>query len=635
MATRLKKYKVYLLLITKMIAFIIAVGCVASSITRGVNLLISYDNRILSNIFRQNYFLTKEFGEEMRDYLGIFHRNLGPNKYGEFWHGGNFRTELQARNGDYGNIDYNYFSMTFEGPGYDKDAYRKYPAYLLIDESGVEAYPVAMASQVTSINWVMDNIGPKNKLLYLGFKDAFIRERTGYSEKVRKAVLTHLGYIAGLILLSAFATLYLIINCGKRRLGDKQISLLAMDKLYNDLNVTLCIGLIYVGYKITFALYRMKYKMPFELCAESIIISTVILTLFLGLCRHKKNNTLWKHTFIYHIYDGCRHIIKGIYDQGSVGKKVTMMVVGYSVLVIVTLPVFPITIFFALKLMGKKVRDYIKIREEITAIKEGAATGEIDIMTQGELRNLAEDVNHIKEGFNLAVENEMKSERMKTELITNVSHDLRTPLTSIITFTDLLKHDKDEEKRQKHIITIEKKAYQLKKLTDDLFEAAKASSGNIAVNSTKINMLALINQAMGELHERIEDKGLMMELDYTEPVEVIGDGRLLWRVVENLLTNIMKYSLNRSRVYIDINHDDQWVTICFKNISAYRLNLPAEELMERFKRGDASRSTEGTGLGLSIVKSLMEVQGGSFRIDIDGDLFKATIQLPKYNETKS
>lgn len=653
MAIKLKKYKVFLFLASKVFAFALAVGCAASSITICVDLFITYDNRIRSSLFSENYFTTPAFENDMiglQDILGKYffpkyYQHDNPNKgfkalhqssklamesYPELYMDLNTDLNNELNSKRYGGIDYCYYDILSRGP-LDKEAYRKYPAYVLMDGTGIEAYPIAIAKHLAPLNWIKSE-AKYGYHLYLGFKDEYIQSRTEGSEKVRQAVYVHLGYTAGLILLGVLAVLYLMRYCGKKTFDDQEPSLFGMDKLYNDISMIIMFIAMYMWFRITFALFKMKVKMPIEVFLESMVISAVLLTLFLGLCRHKKHKTLWKHTAIYRIFKWCRHIIQNSYHQGNVGKKVTMMVVGYSLLLIVTLPIFPITIFIGLRIIGNRVKDYNHIRQEIEALKEGAATGQIDIKTRGEMKNLADDVNSIRQGFNLAMESEMKSERMKTELITNVSHDLRTPLTSIITFTDLLKHDKDEENKEKHIITIEKKAHQLKKLTDDLFEAAKASSGNMTVNRTKINMLALINQAMGELHERIEEKNLIMVLEHTEPIEVMGDGRLLWRVVENLFSNIMKYALNRSRVYIDITNHEQWVAICFKNISAYRLNVPAEELMERFKRGDASRSTEGTGLGLSIVKSLMEVQGGSFHIHIDGDLFKATIQLPTHHD---
>ncbi len=223
---------------------------------------------------------------------------------------------------------------------------------------------------------------------------------------------------------------------------------------------------------------------------------------------------------------------------------------------------------------------------------------------------------------------------MKAELITNVSHDLKTPLTSIITYVDLLKNEGlQSENAGKYLGIIDSKSQRLKSLTEDLFEAAKATSGNIAVNFEKLNVASLISQGLGELSDKIETSGLIFRTNFpAENVYVNADGRLLWRVIENLLSNVFKYALPNSRVYIDVIQTDETVKIVVKNISAYELNVNADELMERFKRGDASRHSEGSGLGLSIAKSLTELQNGSFTLNIDGDLFKATIELPAVSQ---
>lgn len=225
----------------------------------------------------------------------------------------------------------------------------------------------------------------------------------------------------------------------------------------------------------------------------------------------------------------------------------------------------------------------------------------------------------------------MKSERLKTELITNVSHDIRNPLTSIITYVDLLKHEKDQVKASEYLEVLDQKAQRLKLLTDDLFEASKASSGNIPVQLDKIDIVSLITQGLGEVNDKIEAMDLNIKLNHPDyKVYVTADGKLLWRSIENILSNIFKYALERSRVYIDIEDMDNEIRISFKNISAYELNITADELMERFKRGDESRNSQGSGLGLSIARNLIELQKGRFTIHVDGDLFKAIINLPKF-----
>ena len=228
-----------------------------------------------------------------------------------------------------------------------------------------------------------------------------------------------------------------------------------------------------------------------------------------------------------------------------------------------------------------------------------------------------------------AVEQRLRSERFKTDLITNVSHDLKTPLTSIINYVDLLQKQPLEPQAAQYAAVIARQGQRLKKLTEDLVEASKASSGTLPVHAEPTDLAELLTQAVGEYAPRLEQSGLEPVLDLPgEPVWSMLDGRLTWRVVDNLLSNACKYSQPGTRVYVEarVREGRAWMQV--KNISRQQLNIPAEELMERFVRGDSSRTTEGSGLGLNIARSLAELQGGEFGLTIDGDLFKAWASFP-------
>ena len=242
-----------------------------------------------------------------------------------------------------------------------------------------------------------------------------------------------------------------------------------------------------------------------------------------------------------------------------------------------------------------------------------------------------ETLNRIGEGMTAAVEERMKSERLKTELITNVSHDLKTPLTSIINYVDLLKkQDLQNAAANEYLAVLDRQAQRLKKLTTDLVEASKASSGSINVVLAATDLAELLNQTMAEYADRLESAGLEPVLRLPEGLSPIcADGRLLWRVFDNLLHNICKYALNGTRVYIEAQETADGLYVSMKNISRDPLNLTADELTERFVRGDSARSSEGSGLGLSIARSLTELMGGELRLTVDGDLFKATVRLRK------
>ena len=248
----------------------------------------------------------------------------------------------------------------------------------------------------------------------------------------------------------------------------------------------------------------------------------------------------------------------------------------------------------------------------------------------GTLKNHGEALNGISEGMARAVEERMKSERFKTELITNVSHDIKTPLTSIINYVDLLeKEHLQNETAVGYISIIAKHSERLKKLVVDLVEASKASSGVLPVNMVSMDVSVMLEQLSGEYTERLRRSNLELILKKdSENVKIMADGQHLSRVFDNLLGNICKYSLGGTRVYLTLTIEANNVMITFKNVSKTELNITSDELMERFVRGDSSRNTEGSGLGLSIAKSLVELQGGAFSLDIDGDLFKAIIKFP-------
>ena len=252
----------------------------------------------------------------------------------------------------------------------------------------------------------------------------------------------------------------------------------------------------------------------------------------------------------------------------------------------------------------------------------------------GPFRAHGEALNNVRQGIQHAVEEQMKSERMKTELLTNVSHDIKTPLTAIVSYVDLLKQESmPNEKAKEYLDVLDRQSARLKKLTEDLVEASKATTGNLTVDLQPTDVNVFLGQTAGEYEERLTARQLTLCLTPAEGTPVISaDGRLLWRVFENLFSNIQKYAQPGTRVYLTCQATETQVTITFRNISAEPLNISADELMERFVRGDASRNTEGSGLGLSIARSLTQLQHGTFALAVDGDLFKAILTFPRLRD---
>lgn len=519
-------------------------------------------------------------------------------------------------------------------PNKSKQYFKSSPVYLLFDKSEEVVYPKDIKKN-RYYGWIKSDIAgqlDQNKhALYVAFTDDALTSNIE-KWKINKAVATDnlyimVGFLFGLLL----SFVYLLLVIGRKSFKDDKLHLNFMDKLYNDINIVLCLGIIASWFFSVELIREFDYNEYKVLFPITFLIGTLGLTLVLSLVKHIKNRTIIKHTLIYTILNKLFRFIKEIYDSGTVGIKISLIVIGYPILVALTFFMFPITIGIGVWLALKKVKEFNAIKEGVEKIKNGNIHHTIKTSEKGEFGKLASNINSIADGLNKAVANELKSERLKTELISNVSHDIRTPLTSIITYIDLLKNEGlESENAEKYLDVLDQKSLRLKSLTDDLFEASKASSGSIPVNIEDIDLISLITQGMGELDDKIAASGLDFKFNYPkEKVFVKADGKLLWRVIENLMSNIFKYALENSRVYINVIDSHNNASIIIKNISSYELNIDADELMERFKRGDESRNSEGSGLGLSIAKSLVELQNGKFNIEIDGDLFKSIIVLPK------
>ena len=293
--------------------------------------------------------------------------------------------------------------------------------------------------------------------------------------------------------------------------------------------------------------------------------------------------------------------------------------------------VYSIVIFILIRKYADEISSKYRLLSDATKkIAEGNLEVEIH-EDLGVFEPLKDDLERIQSGFKKAVEEEVKSQKMKSELISNVSHDLKTPLTSIITYVDLLKvEDLSEEKRRQYLDTLDRKAQRLQYLIEDLFEVSKASSGNITLNIEEVDVVSLMKQTLLELEDKIKASSLIVRSNFKDEKIILNlDSFRTFRVFENLITNITKYAMENTRVYIDIIDKNDFVEITLKNIAAEEIKFDVNNIVERFVRGDESRNTEGSGLGLAIAKSFVELQGGSFNIEVDGDLFKVIIKFNK------
>lgn len=360
--------------------------------------------------------------------------------------------------------------------------------------------------------------------------------------------------------------------------------------------------------------------------------------------------TLWHYIVMpirKHIFTPVKNEFRYLREHTSFMRKTVVgLVIGFFVELAITLIAGTVggayemdnmlVLFFfiyAIKVVG-----IVWIAIQMNKLQEGSsrvAAGRFDqpIDTNKmfwEFKKHGEYINSVGDGISAAVQDRMKSEHFKTELITNVSHDIKTPLTSIINYVDLIKKQELTDPTMiEYVEVLDRQSARLKKLIEDLMEASKASTGNLAVNWEKMDVTVMLTQVVGEFEERLSAKGLELIVDNpTPPINVRVDGRHLWRIFDNLMNNICKYAQAGTRVYINVSTQEREVSIVFRNISAYQLNISSEELMERFVRGDSSRNTEGSGLGLSIAQSLTELMKGTMDLKVDGDLFKVILKFP-------
>ncbi len=518
----------------------------------------------------------------------------------------------------------------------NKEFYLLRNAYIIFDEQGIELSPANGGGTSDSLADIFESeTFNKNIRIYAALEDDALSYRANRWNSDRQILIRNTTVILVCILLIITCLIYLISSAG-RIAGSDEIHYTSFDNLFTDLNLMLIAGIIAMCKLEFYNVLNIKFTgenlMRLAMLIITAAVSALLLILILSLVRHIKKGTIFKHSVIYIILSKTVETLIKMAASGPLMYKT----IGAAIFVIIS-SVYaadnPILIAGIVSIttyiIYNKVTHFHKIQEGLQITKNGDYDFKIRLQGNGEFRQLSADINEITSGLKSAVQNEVKSEKLKTELITNVSHDIKTPLTSIISYVDLLKREGlDSENAHKYLDVLEKKSNRLKNLTEDLFEAAKATSGSIEPKFERIHINSLIEQLLGELDEKINESNLTFKVTASnEKIYAKADGRLLSRVMENLLSNIFKYALKGSRVYIIISEDENNVSVSFKNISAYELNIPVDELMERFKRGDESRSSEGNGLGLAIAESLMAVQEGSLDLSIDGDLFKAELRL--------
>ncbi len=492
--------------------------------------------------------------------------------------------------------------------------------------------------------------------------DHFITLQKAYNE-----VIPHWWLYFSIIFLSALVLVILFVYTTTKEEAREPLKF--FDRIPLEILILLFLGIVFMCIYAIYTLnalvsYELMDKINFSMTVACIttISSVFLLILYFCFVRKCKSGKLVYYSFTGKSLRKERSFVRGfmkvvntIYDRSSVTFHVLLPVLviaagnifltyeviydwNHSARYIILLVVFNLIILIH---RFRKQMQFDTIIDGIDEIRSGALDYQVDTKgLSGDQKKIAEALNDMEIGIRDAVDISTKDEKLKADLITNVSHDIKTPLTSIINYIDLLKRENiQNENAVRYIEVLDQKAQRLKQLTEDLVEASKISSGNIQLYPEPILFIELMNQALGEFSEKFEQKELTVVTDYnTDRSMIYVDPRQMWRIMENLLNNIFKYAMPHTRVYVsldsELREDVYYVLFSVKNISAQRLNIDASELTERFIRGDVSRSTEGSGLGLSIARNLTEAMGGNFTIYLDGDLFKVTLEFREYKESE-
>lgn len=592
---------------------------------------------------------------EVLSHLGNYYRFY----YRFIQNPGNLKFEIQYQNTD---KDYKLYTNY---PGKTVDEFKSLGKYLYV--TGEALYVDSNLTSVPkNVSPELEKMNPYNNGNYhmsvavntaYPYKDAYFQAAESFDQM-------RLFFIVGMIclalgILGCAATLYMmVLLTGAPEEQSTSPLMKRMDRLPAEISLVLylaaCGIALLVSQLILFKIIHLFLSTEVwyygELVLKVLILYVTGVSAVLSLLKQYKSGVLWKNSLLnkglrtlllYFKHHSFTTRIMITYSLFLIFNVVMIMAFSFllftyndlesRILMGAVAVLFILLDLWVFHQMYKNAWQTDQINQALLNISNGNTTYKIDTrLFYGKERELAENINHISTGLETALQEKVRSERLKADLITNVSHDIKTPLTSIINYVDLIKREKIQDPRiQGYLEVLEQKSQRLKTLTEDLVEASKASSGNLKLDMTSIDFVELIYQTNGEFEEKFALRHL--ELVSTLPDDAMlieADGRYLWRVLENLYNNAFKYAMEHSRVYVDITKEEDKILFTIKNISENPLNIRADELTERFVRGDVARTTEGSGLGISIAKSLTELQGGQFQLYIDGDLFKATVAFP-------
>ena len=551
---------------------------------------------------------------------------------------------------------------TSENELLDDEFYR----FITRDKNGVINWNSSNQSFYESI--LLDEISEYDKTstftVCTSIKESFANEAksiwTRQAAVVRETLSTAIVYV----LIALLMLIYLFCVCGKNENGEHKS--MWIDNLWTEIHLAI-IGAVSVAAVLICAVVIDEYStgnFPYYLLKMVIGLSvaiggTVVFTSLLSVVRNLKQKRFFGRSIILHIIKWlfiiAVKILKWLYKKASefknaiskmLSKKTGIVLICLLLVYTALIGVFgiftiesPIWLMLGIILFGfasfviaYRIKDLDEIKKGVNNVRNGNVAYKIGQLKMGDLRLLATDINDIAKGLDESVSARVKAERLKTELITNVSHDLKTPITSIINYTELLSQIDDlPEEARDFISVISKKSQRLKNLTQDLFDISKVQSGNEDVVFERLDVSLLINQSLGEHDNEIQKSELPFCVNTPKDLYINADGRKMSRVIGNLINNILKYSMKNTRVFITASESDSDVVIEFKNIASYPMNFSSDEIVGRFVRGDESRTAEGNGLGLAIAKSYTEICDGEFEVIVDGDMFKTILKFRKYD----
>ena len=610
---------------------------------------------------------------------------LDPEFYGDRMTKEELAFEVLGRLGDYYSISHNYienptnfhFRIVYRSDDGEEKTYTNVPDMTLeaMREEGKYVYirgdSIRMESNLEEIPAnaapyleIWNPFGNNRYYMMLSidtsypYDDPYAQEAQAYLDSRSHFLLGSVGLAAGC--LGAVTTILgMVVMSGHEKEGSRKVRLYPFDEIYTELAVlawaVLVLVCVYMGrfvasHLISMAFTQEQWAYWIKLVKLLVIYGCTVLCLF-GAVRRYKAGQLWSNSLIRRAYESLREYRnRSTFAVGMAMAFLAVLAVNifliWGMLVIWTeqergldqditflimaalLAGTDILVFH--RMFSKSVQMDL-LDDAIRNISQGNTSYQMDLsQLRGKERAMGEHINSIGTGLEAALKEQVKSERLKTDLITNVSHDIKTPLTSIINYVDLIKRENIQDpKIQGYLEVLDQKSQRLKNLTEDLVEASKASSGNLKLDIQDIDVVELVWQTNGEFEEKFATRHLELVSSLPKnPVLIRADGRRLWRILENLYNNAYKYAMQNSRIYVDVAQRDGKAIFTIKNVSENPLNISADELTERFVRGDVARTTEGSGLGLSIAQSLTKLQNGTFTLSIDGDLFKAEVAFP-------